>query len=204
MYPASQRGFTLTELMIAVAIGSLMLASVYSFYINQRHVHTVREQVADMQQNARIGMALIMQELRMAGYDPQGVGAGMVAATAQMLQFTMDITNNASTGEPDGDITDPNENVTYRLQDADGDGDLDLVRRRIGHGVFEPVAENIQSLAFMYTLADGTLTATPDDPGQIRTIQIVLTAHSQYPDPALGGYRTYTLRSVTTPRNLAY
>jgi type IV pilus assembly protein PilW len=204
MYPASQHGFTLTELLIAVAIGALMLASVYSFYMNQRKVHTVREQVADMQQNARIGMALMVQEIRMAGYDPQGANAGIVAATANMVQFTMDITNNAGTGEPDGDIGDLNENITYRLQDADGDGDLDLVRRRTADGAFEPVAENIQSLAFMYTLADGTLTATPGDPGQVRTIQIVLTAQTRYADPALGGYRTYTLRSVTTPRNLAY
>ena len=41
----------------------------------------------------------------------------------------------------------------------------------------------------------------------IRQLRITITARTAKPDlqsPTNGGYRTYTLRSVITPRNLAF
>ena len=190
-------GFTLIEMMIAMAIGTLLLAAVANTFINQRETYAIREQVSTMQQNAMGGMDFIVRELAMAGYDPtEGAGAGIVVATATTIQATMDLSN-------DGDTADADENVTYVLYDAEGDGDTDLGRNTGGGN--QLVALNIQNLAFLYTLADGTTTATPADLSLIRAIDITLIARTadkdqQHPDN--NGYRTMTLNSMVRVRNL--
>jgi type IV pilus assembly protein PilW len=191
-------------MLIALAIGSLLLASLYNFYLTQKKTHDIREQIAEMQQNARGGMALMVREIRLAGYDPMGTaGAGIVAAGPHTIRITMDLNEN-------GNTNDENENVTYLLGDAgpNPDGDDDLGRRS-GSSPTAPVqyvAENIASLSFVYTLADGSTTSTPAVLSQIRLVHVTLTVHTTRPDPGYatnGGYRTYTLKSLITPRNLA-
>ncbi len=106
---------------------------------------------------------------------------------------------------PDGDIADIGEDVIYTLVDLDNDGKQELVRDA-GEGD-QVVAENIESLAFAYTLSDGTVTGDPTaaELDQIRLIEITLTARTAKPDPKYphnGGYRTYTLRQAIHIRNL--
>lgn len=196
----TQKGFTLIEMLIALTIGSLLLASLYNFYLGQKKTHALREQVAEMQQNARAGMELIVREIRMAGYNPTRTpGVGIVAAGANSIRITMDLNG-------DGDVADADEDITYSLYDSGGDGDLDIGRKPAG-GTNQPVAENIDSLNFVYTLADGSTTTAPATPSQVRMIKVTLTARTAKPDldyPTNGGHRTYTLESVITPRNLAY
>jgi type IV pilus assembly protein PilW len=197
---SSQQGFTLIEMLIALAIGSLLLSSIYTFYINQKRLYDGREQVAEMQQNARAGLALIVREVRMAGYNPTGAtGMGIIAATASTIRITMDLNG-------DGDTADSDEDLTYALYDSGADGDLDLGRKPAG-GQNTPVAENIDSLSLLYTLADGSTTATPAHPGQIRMVHVWLTARTAKPvtrHPANGGHRTYTLAAVITLRNVMH
>jgi type IV pilus assembly protein PilW len=194
----TQTGFTLIEMLIALAMSSVLLASMYSFYLGQKRAYDLREQVAEMQQNVRSGMALMAREIRMAGYNPTGAtGFGIVEAGPQIIRITMDLVNN---GEPN----DANEDVTYSLYDSGSDGDLDLGRKSAG-GQNIPVAENIDNLHFVYTLQDGSTTSTPANPEHIRRVQISLTARTAKPDPAYpvnGGHRLAWLTSLITPRNL--
>ena len=187
-------------MLIALAIGSLLLASLYNFYIGQKKAYAIREQVSEMQQNARAGIELMAREIRMAGYNPtRAPGVGIIAAGSQTIRITMDLNS-------DGDVTDENEDITYSLYDSGSDGDVDLGRKPAG-GTNQPVAENIAHLDFVYTLANGSTTTTPATPSQIRLIQVSLTAQTAKPDPTYpinSGRRTYTLESVITPRNLAY
>jgi type IV pilus assembly protein PilW len=196
----TQNGFTLIEMLIALAMGSLLLASLYNFYMGQKKAYAIREQVSEMQQNARAGMELMVREIRMAGYNPtRAPGVGIIEAGSQAIRMTMDLNG-------DGDVTDENEDITYSLYDSGSDGDLDLGRKPAG-STNQPVAENIASLDFVYTLANGSTTTTPVSLGQIRMLQVSLTARTTKPDPTYpihGGRRTYTLESVITPRNLAY
>ena len=152
-----------------------------------------------MQQNARAGMHFMARELTMAGYDPtETSGAAIVTATATTLQVSMDLNG-------DGDTADSDEHVTYALYDAEGDGDQDLGRDAGGGS--QLVAENIVTLAFAYTLADETTTATPADLSQIRSIDVSLTARTATPDPqhaTNSGYRTKTLTTTIQVRNLGF
>ena len=105
----------------------------------------------------------------------------------------------------DGDTLDPGEDVTYSLVDFDDDGDMDLVRDA-GEGN-QLVAENMENLTFSYTLADGTITTNPTaaELGQIRLIEVTLTARTAKPDPKYPhneGFRTHTLRQAIWLRNL--
>lgn len=187
-------------MLMALAIGSLVLVSLYNFYLTQKKTSDIRDQLAEMQQNARIGMALIVREVRMAGYNPTRTpGVGIRAAGPRTIRVTMDLNE-------DGDTNDENEDLTYSLYDSGDDGDLDLGRKPQG-GANTPVVENVDNLHFVYTLRDGSSTSTPADPGQIRAVHVSLTTRTAKPDAGYesnGGHRTYTLQSVITPRNLAY
>jgi type IV pilus assembly protein PilW len=189
-------GFSLVELLIALAVGLIVLAAIYGVFTLQNKKLKIQEQIAEMQQNARVAMDMMTREIRMAGYDPIGsAGAGIISAPANSVNFTMDL--NA-----DGDTTDSNENITYSLYTADGIQKLG--RKSTATATNQPVAEHIQTLTFNYYDETGTVTATL---ANIRKIRITVTATTALPDPeytANGGYRTITLTSQVTPRNLAY
>jgi hypothetical protein len=118
----------------------------------------------------------------------------MITATANAVGFRRDMN-----GDGDAADTDPCEDVTYSLYTSGG---IQKLGRSCGGGTNQPVAEDIDSLAFVYTLADGSTTASPADLGQIRMIQITLTARTSIPDPSSGRYRKVTLMSRVRPPNL--
>ena len=147
----SQDGFTLTELMVAMVIGLIVISGVYSTYYSQQRTYSVQTQVAFMNQNLRSGMYFMEREIRMAGYDPTGnANAGIVTASSNSITFSMDLNG-------DGDTNDSNELITYSLYDAYSDGDTDLGRRSQG-GPNQPVAENIDALNFVYLDENGNVT----------------------------------------------
>lgn len=190
-------GFTLLEILIALAIGSFLLAGMTSAFITQRRIYGSRAQVVEAQENVRWGLDAMAREIAMAGYDPTGsAGASISAASPTALQFSMDLNE-------DGDTDDAKEQVTYGLYDANGDGRSDL-GRDTGDGL-QLVAENISELSFLYTLADGTSTPSPTDPGQIRAVQVSLTGITARPDVQYGphgGYRTRRLTQAIQIRNM--
>ncbi len=66
----SDSGFTLIELMVAMAMSSIVVGVIYSAYTVQTKIYTEQDKVAEMQQNLRAGMAYLQREARMAGYNP--------------------------------------------------------------------------------------------------------------------------------------
>ncbi|HDZ90623.1 MAG TPA: prepilin-type N-terminal cleavage/methylation domain-containing protein [Deltaproteobacteria bacterium] len=61
-------GFTLLELLIAMAIALVVITSIASAFISQRKTYAVQEQISEMQQNARAAMDIMSREIRMTGY----------------------------------------------------------------------------------------------------------------------------------------
>ena len=95
------KGFTLVEILVAIAIAGVVMAGIYSAYSSQQRSYIVQEQVAGMQQNLRASMDLMEREIRMAGYDPTGcAGAKIITADIAELQFRIDVNG-------DGDFTKP-------------------------------------------------------------------------------------------------
>ena len=188
----SEKGFTLVELLAAMVPALLVLGAVTSTLIMQNRSHEQQAQIVEMQENVRAGMQMMTRELVMAGYDPtRTIGAGIVSAGPSSIRFTMDLNG-------DGDVFDSNEDVTYGLDATD----KQLTRKSTAVDTATPLAENIQALLFTYYDSNNSTTS---DVGKIRRITIQLLAKTRKPDPNyLGnnGYRTRTLSSDVSPRNL--
>lgn len=60
-------GFTLVELLIAMAMLAAVTAAVFSLYNMQHKVTRIEEDVVDVQQNVRTGMDSILADLKVAG-----------------------------------------------------------------------------------------------------------------------------------------
>jgi type IV pilus assembly protein PilW len=143
------------------------------------------------------------REIRMAGYDPKGsAGAGITFASAGQLSFTQDITDNAGTGDGDGDLADAGEVIDFGFNVAD-DPDRDGIptappaslRRQINGGGYQEIAENIQAIEFRYLDAAGLPTAVL---ANIRTVQISILARAGQPDRHFTNTMTYTTASGAT------
>lgn len=64
----SENGFSLIELMISITLGSILMAAVIQFVFSSKKTFNLNEDVARIQENARIAMDLLAQDIRMAGY----------------------------------------------------------------------------------------------------------------------------------------
>jgi type IV pilus assembly protein PilW len=197
-HPITGRGgFTLVETIIAMAIGIVLLGSLYGILSFQNRMFHVQEENTDMIHNARLAMDLLFREIRMAGYhfNPSlTAAAGIIAADAQTIVFTQDLNG-------DGDTTDAGESITFALQT---EGGIQKLMRTSG-GASSPIAVYVDTLAFRYWDDAGNELASPVvSPDQIRKIKITLTTRSVHPDPGYpqnGGYRLYALTSQVFPRN---
>jgi type IV pilus assembly protein PilW len=185
-----ENGFTLVELLIAIAIGLLVLGVLVSTFIIQRKTYDVQEQLAEMVQNARAAMDIITREAQMAGFNPSGAAFNGIPYSAGQLQISADLNGNGVT-------TDANENIVYTFDGANLEIDRDT-----GGGA-QTLAKNIQAFSFSYLDGGGNPTIIT---ANVRQIQIAITARTAKLDSgydANGGYRTYTLTSLITPKNLS-
>jgi len=64
----SNSGFTLVELLVAIALGLVILAGLFQTFRTQHDTYIVQDQVAAMQQNLRAAMYLITRDLQMVGW----------------------------------------------------------------------------------------------------------------------------------------
>ena len=201
-----EQGFTLLELLVVVALVGIVMAGIYSTYASQQKSYITQDQVAAMQQNLRAAMYYMGREIRMAGCDPTGdANARILNAGPATISFTLDITDNTGTGDPDGDTSDANENITYVLYDPDGDGINDLGRNTGGGN--QLVAEDIDALDFVYL--DGasppnvlndpvTGNVTAANIAQIRSVQVTLLARTSRGDPGYTNNTVYQNQQGTT------
>lgn len=161
-----QSGFTLAELLVAMAVASVVMVMVVATYYGQTSTSSNQEQMMAMQQNLRAAIYTMSQDIMLAGYKRRpGVVApptfGIVTAAPQQLVITyLDEADNV-------------EMVRYRLYDSGGDGDMDLGRQSDDDFVIQPFAEDIQELEFLYTLANGVQTTNVADPASLKAIRAV-------------------------------
>jgi prepilin-type N-terminal cleavage/methylation domain-containing protein len=186
---SNKQGFTLIELVIAMALTLISMGLIYSGYRTQQEAHANERLTVDMQQNARSALAFMRREIRMANYAPRALNGvdddmdgsideadesvvrGFQTVRANRLNFTLDLNGN-------GTDLDDNENITYGFDNADdgnGDGIADTGaaalgrEHRSGTG-FQPLAFDVHAIAFAYAFdedGDGALDTYPGVPGGI-------------------------------------
>ena len=167
-------GFTLTELLVAMSIASIVMASIYSTYMSQQKSYEITEEVTAVQQNLRAAMHYVERELRMAGYDPlETAGSTFHDVTAVPRQpapgtaFEFSWDGAASGTTPDGSLT-AAEHVFYTRNTTDN-----TLRRQIGAGGYQTVAEHITGVTFTCYDQDDNITTTAND---VRSVLIQLSA----------------------------
>jgi len=86
-YHTNNLGFTLVELLIAMAITTVVATGVFSVYKSQSNTNRAQKQVLEMQQNSRMALYMMTNEIRMAGYDYDGSngGAGALQPLAENI-----------------------------------------------------------------------------------------------------------------------
>ncbi|MBP1739765.1 MAG: hypothetical protein H6Q48_2058 [Deltaproteobacteria bacterium] len=64
----NKKGMTLVELLIVLAVSSLLMAAIFGSFIHQQKSYAVQDQVIDLQQGLRAAVDRMTREIRMAGY----------------------------------------------------------------------------------------------------------------------------------------
>jgi len=187
-----KRGYTILELLVAIAISGIFMGAIYSAYISQQRSTVGHEQVSAMQRNLRSAMYYMEKEIRMAGCDPTGrTNAEIIQANANLMQFTGDIDGDGTIGT--------DENITYSV----------LNNNLVRNGT--TIGENIDALNFVYL--DGDSPPTALNPGitdvsvssipDIRSVQVTVLARTgkenlHYTDPTTS-YKNKQNEDIFTP-----
>ena len=171
----TESGFTLVELLVAMAISGLVLTGIYQTFLLQSQHYNLNRQLVAMEQNLRAGMQFLESEIRMAGFDPSDkADAGVMTAGTNTIRITMDL-------NMDGDLEDEDEDVTYRIYTAT-DG-IQKLGRQIptsgGGSITHAVCEYVSALEFEYLDAGNAVIADPStNLDDIRAVRIKLTAQT--------------------------
>ncbi len=204
-----EHGFTLVELLVAMAITAVVMAAVYTLYKTQQDSYIAQDQVVEMQQNVRASLYQMARDMRMAGFNPQRApnvggfvtqlpddGGGTTTTNSTNIAFTIDQDSNGVI-----DIDANTEQIAYRLDNATSA----LQKFRVSDDTWQTVADNISAVDFVYLDLNGTdITAsvianptaqyaTTNLPfiDSIRSIEMSIVARTGRIDKSFGGTPAY-------------
>ena len=191
---SKQTGFTLVDILVGLAMASVLMVAMVSLFTTMGRSYTTQNVAADVQQVARGGVELMIQEIRMAGLNPTGSAAagivdnfdtengfhadhdGLIAPTdANNLAFTLDadedgridhcIDDSGGCSAEDDNVD--RELIAYRINDGA------LEKYRGASAFWEDLTEsNVSNLSFTYYDETGAVTTARED---IRTVEISMT-----------------------------
>lgn len=92
--PAFQRGLSLVELMVAMALGLLLMSGVISVFISAKQSYTYQDATSQLQENARFALEMMTREIRMVGYG----GCSDSVSVANTLENYTGLADDYSTG----------------------------------------------------------------------------------------------------------
>jgi len=72
----NNKGFTMIELLVAMAISAMAMAAIYTAYNIQQKTFRQQNMISQMQQNARAAMFMLTRDVRMAGF---GLASGQIS-----------------------------------------------------------------------------------------------------------------------------
>ncbi|MFH1718459.1 MAG: prepilin-type N-terminal cleavage/methylation domain-containing protein [Planctomycetota bacterium] len=203
LFNADSRGFTLVEVMIAMAIVGAVVGAIYSIFISSNRSYRTQDSIADAQQRVRIGLDFMVRDIRMAGLDPAGPatdavdsnGAGIKLATASKIRFTID-------ADMDGAIEEANsERMSYEYDN--GAGQLKrILYEGTGSQSTQSLIGDVSAMSFSYLDANGAAIALPVSAASLANIRTVVISITCQGTDAQGQNFTRTLNTRVSCRNL--
>jgi type IV pilus assembly protein PilW len=170
---------TLIELLVTLAVGSIIIAAIYSIYISQVQGQATQRAALEMQQGLRAALTIMEREIRTAGADPMGTAeAGILIAEDKEFHFTHDIRGDEGTELPsDGDTDDPNENIRYKINTSNNLGRETCRPSPKGCSKLQPLLDDVDALNFVYLDRAGNRLSTPitgNNRNRIRQVQVTV------------------------------
>jgi prepilin-type N-terminal cleavage/methylation domain-containing protein len=176
-----RQGFSLIEVLVAMACSSIMIAALYQMFYSQQKSYLQQDEIAGMQQNLRAGFYLMTKDIRSAGFDPLNTAnAGLVtdfaapheifdpdinyAVDTNVIAFTIDDNEDGSIQATD------REQIAYRLKDDN------LQIYSTSRATWESIADNVDALNFVYLDSGGIVTGTPN---AIRSVEVTMLVKSE-------------------------
>ncbi len=83
MIQKHSQGFTLTEIMVALVISSILMAGVLTIMSSSKRTYALQSELSDLQENARFVMEELARDIRIAGY--KGCRSDLLPIDAQTL-----------------------------------------------------------------------------------------------------------------------
>lgn len=215
----NERGFSVLEALISLVLFVIVLTAALSVYMPSRMIFTRGERKTDVQQNARLAMADMARQIRMAGYFPENfsdappdppIAVPVLVATSDFLAIHGDV-DNSNVSNAFGYCLDGS--LLRRTRAATDDAGA------YSCSAGDVLAENVTGLRFTYY--DGNGNPVPDPPstpyaldgenpgsvpdlddtttrGSVRRVVVTLTVEAPTPH---GGTQVYHLASDAWLRN---
>ncbi len=186
------RGFTLVEMLVALAVASIVLAVIFGVYAGLMRSYTTQNVAAEVQQAVRAGIDYMAEDIMMAGFNPRaGSIIAIEEAGSTRIRVRSDRNTDLEDSSPDfGDIAYAYNAGANRVDQTED-------------GSTQPYIDNVTNLTFTFRNAAGedliNDLGKPDpitsdlDRAEIRSIDISITVQ----EPAGRGSmvnRTYTTR----------
>jgi type IV pilus assembly protein PilW len=189
------KGFSLIELLVSMGIAAIAMAIVVTMFTTLTRSYTTQNASADMQQVGRAALDYMVQNIRMAGFNPLRIGnVGIKAASSTRIEYDLD--RNQS-GEID--LFDE-EHMAFSYDPIDQEISEGLYLSDPDKESWYPLVGNVTDLTFTYRDRAGNDLGPTPAPNQIKIVDVLLTVAQQLPQNDQPGSRTYSARVIC--RNL--
>ena len=180
-------GFTVTELVLALAMMMMVMAAMVGLLISLNRSYTTQNVTAGVQQVTRAGINIMTRDIRRAGSNPLKINQiGILEASVDKFRFQHDANGNGTIE------SDQNEDIAYLLN-----RNHQLIRQKDGNSRSnKSLVNHVEDLTFKYVDREDEETSILED---IQSIEISLMVR----EPAGGNKfisRTYSTRVIC--RNL--
>lgn len=203
-----QNGLTLVELLIAIAVFSIVSVMIMAIFFSFQRGYTVQQVTTDVVQKARGALIFMSADIKMAGLDPKETkNFSIVTAESNLFTFEFDTPDPNANNEFDGVRlvqTDRPERRTYRFQN----GRLEQIDNFLL--VASPTVETLipsidqANCRFEYLRADRTVIPVPVASGSLTDIVFVRVVLTVREPSGMGSTVSRTMDSLVLCRNMQF
>jgi type II secretory pathway component PulJ len=210
-----RRGVTLIEQIVGLAIGSVMMVTLYGYFRGNLYQQMALETKTATLEDARGALDIMIREIRQAGSwgsgsapseiggatddpdnDADSVCNRVYAANASMIHIQMDLNGNGNCAD-----TDPRESVRFEITGPTSTCPGTNIIRRNGDCLVANVVLPSAGKLFTYFDADGVDLGSLPPLDAIKRVRISFAVQVKSPDPRLPGNLASTLSSSVELRN---
>jgi type II secretory pathway pseudopilin PulG len=204
-----QRGFTLSELLVAAGLSLAVMAAIFGIFRSQTHTIKGQESRMEAHEYAMAILDVMVREIRNTGYFPAGTACGNVSNTAGVASATTSGFSLVYDKDGSGTCGGDDEVVTFAYNSVSKD--VTRNSQALSEG-------NVTAVQFVYypQQTSGTApapycfsTGVPagcsgnlaSSLSSVQKITVSITVQSKSPDVQFGGQSTVTMSSSADLRN---